>query len=226
MVDVSESHPVGDGFSRFMISWKCLSVKHKPMNIVLLFLTRDDLDAIPRVASWLSDLPPSPTLVAFANPHLALHPDHTQLSLEKQILAAMRSSIVPAAERMDLEMQLQKRWMAVPRDVLIEELDRIFKPLGGLSTKNGLMVLSESFMADRLPELLTKLRPAWPVNIPIGQYILVFPNQIPEPRPVGRPKGRVMDPETKKRLQASLAKAREIKRARKLAEQKKAEATA
>lgn len=193
------------------------------MNLVFLFLTRDDLAAIPRISQWLNDQGPINAFIAYVNPHLAINPDHTQVALEKQILAAMRSTIVPSNERMELEMTLQKRWMQIPRDVLLAQFDELFAPLGGLSTKNGLNVLNECFTADRLPELLTKIRPAWPRNIPLGEYVLVFPNQIPEPRPVGRPPGKVMDPEKKRKLQASLARAREAKKAKKLAEQQNQE---
>lgn len=190
------------------------------MNLVFLFLTRDDLDSIPRISQWINEQGPVEAVIAFVNPHLAINPTPDQVELENRILAAMRSTIVPGNERMELELVLDKRWRQIPRDRMLDHLDSLFAPMGGISTKTGLNVLTECFTADRLPELLTKIRPAWPRNIPLGKYILVFPNQIPEPRPVGRPPGKVMDPETKKRLQASLAKAREIKKQKKLEAQK------
>lgn len=183
------------------------------MNLVFLFLTRSDLDAIPRIGSWLNTLPPHPTVVAFVNPHLAIDPSAEQVSLESRILDAMRSTLVASSDRLSLEMSLQQRWMQIPRDVLVGQLEVIFRPFG-VTTKTGLVVLSESFQADRLTELLTKIRPAWPPQIPLGEFLLVFPNQIPEPRSAGRPPGKVMDPEKKRRLQESMAKAREAKKAK------------
>lgn len=194
------------------------------MNLVFLFLTRADLDSIPRISSWLNDQQRIGALVAFVNPHLAIDPSDEQVGLENRILEAMRSSLITSDERLSLEMILNKRWMQIPRHTMVEQLELIFSPFG-ITTKTGLVVLSESFQADRLPELLTKIRPAWPPQIPLGQYVLVFPNQLPVPRPAGRPTGKVMDPEKKRKLQESMAKAREKKKAKRLAQQQTAAPT-
>jgi len=177
------------------------------MNLVFLFLSRSDLNSIPRIKNWLNEMGKVDNVVAFVNPHLAIDPSDEQVSLENRILSAVQATIVHDSERMSLELTLQKRWMQIPREVMLEQFDKIFEPFG-LSTKMGVTVLNESFQADRLPELLTKLRPAWPREIPLGSFVLVFPNQVPEPKTAGRPPGPVKDPEAKKKMLANLAKAR------------------
>lgn len=178
-----------------------------PMNLIFLFLTRNDLNAIPRIKHWLNNMEKVTTVAAFVNPHLAIDPSDEQVGLEDRILNAVQATIVHDSERMNLELTLQKRWMQIPREVMLEQFDKIFEPFG-LSTKMGVTVLNESFQADRLPELLTKLRPAWPKEIPLGSFVLVFPNQIPEPKVAGRPPGPVTDPVKKQRMLDNLAKAR------------------
>lgn len=147
------------------------------MNVVFLFLTRADLASIPKIPQWLNEQK-ARNVIALVNPHLALDPTDDQVALEKQILDSMKVEDMAEA-RITLELTLQKRWMQVPRDVLLGQLDLIFKPFG-LTTKTGVVVLSESFQSDRLPELLTKIRPAWPAQIPGGEFVLVFANQVPD----------------------------------------------
>jgi len=186
------------------------------MNIVFLFLTRADLAAIPNIPGWLNEQPKIESLLAFCNPHLAIDPSPHQISLEDRIVAFSKAPPVPAQpaetddpaqERLTLELELQKRWMQIPRIVMIEQLEKIFSPIG-MSAKAGLTILNESFQADRLPELLTKLRPAWPSAIPLGSYVLVFPNQIPPKRAPGRPPGPQVDPAKRARMLANMEKAR------------------
>jgi hypothetical protein len=182
------------------------------MNVVFLFLTRSDLDAVPRISHWLEQQDGAPhTVLAFVNPHLAIDPSPDQVGLENRILDSMRASLITDDERMMLEMTLQKRWMQIPRDVMVSQLEHLFEPFG-LTTKTGLVILSESFQADRLSELLTKMRPAWPSAIPLGQFALIFANQVPQKREAGRPPGPVKDPEKRKTMLENLAKAREAKK--------------
>lgn len=199
------------------------------MNVVFLFLTRADLASIPRIPQWLTDQK-AKNVIAFVNPHLALDPTDEQVALEKQILDSMKVEDMAEA-RITLELTLQKRWMQVPRDILLGQFDVIFKPLG-LTTSAGLVVLSESFQSDRVPELLTKIRPAWPSQIPGGEFVFIFPNQIPVRDVPASPqelkqveeqkvvtteiqkKGRKpMTEEHKQKLRDSMAKAREQKKA-------------
>jgi len=177
------------------------------MNLVFLFLTRSDLDSIPRIKNWLNDMGKVDVVTAFVNPHLAIDPSEDQLKLENKIIEAMQSTLIVPEERISMELDLQKRWMQIPREVMLAQLDKIFAPFG-ISTQMGLTVLNESFQADRLPELLTKLRPAWPRQIPLGSFVLIFPNQIPEEKPAGRPPGKVTDPAKLEKMRANLANAR------------------
>ena len=179
------------------------------MNFVFLFLTRTDLDAMPRIDPWLLQHDGAPhTMLAFVNPHLAINPEPEQVALENQILDAMRSNLITDADRMNLEMTLQKRWMQIPRDVMVAQIEKLFEPFG-ITQTSGLTILNESFQADRIPELLTKIRPVWPTAlIPLGQFILVFPNQIPVKGKAGRPPGPVKDPAKRAKMLANLEKAR------------------
>lgn len=182
------------------------------MNVVFLFLTRSDLNAIPRIPSWLNQQGKIEAVLAFVNPHLAIDPSSDQVSLENHILSVIGKEDSDE-ERIALEMAMTKRWMQIPREVLIGQLKSLFVQMGNLA-EQGLNVLSESFYPDRLSELLTKLRPAWPAQIPMGQFVLVFPNQLPEVN-VGRPPGKIEDPEKKKAAQDRMAKAREAKNKKK-----------
>jgi hypothetical protein len=195
------------------------------MNLVFLFLTRSDLDSIPRIKNWLNDMGKVDVVTAFVNPHLAIDPSEDQVKLENKIIEAMQSTLIVPEERISMELDLQKRWMQIPREIMLAQLDKIFEPFG-ISTKVGLTVLNESFQADRLPELLTKLRPAWPRQIPLGSFVLIFPNQIPEAKPAGRPKGKVKDPVQLAKMQANLANAREERKKKRIAAQKAAEEAA
>jgi len=195
------------------------------MNLVFLFLTRSDLDSIPRIKNWLNDMGKVDVVTAFVNPHLAIDPSEDQLKLENKIIEAMQSTLIVPEERISMELDLQKRWMQIPREVMLTQLDKIFQPFG-ISTQMGLTVLNESFQADRLPELLTKLRPAWPRQIPLGSFVLIFPNQIPEEKPAGRPKGKVKDPVQLEKMRANLANARDKRKKNRLAAQKAAEEAA
>lgn len=182
------------------------------MNVVFLFLSRADLNAIPRIPAWLNQQGKIEAVLAFVNPHLAINPTDDQVALEDQILKAMNFSGTEEENkrvqesRMTMEMTLQQRWMQIPRDVLMEQIDKLFEPLR-ISTKSGVVVFTECFQADRLTEMLTKIRPAWPKAIPFGGFMLVYPNQIPETA-VGRPKGKIQDPVKLKIAQDRMAKAR------------------
>jgi len=103
------------------------------MNLVFLFLSRSDLNSIPRIKNWLNEMGKVDNLVAFVNPHLAIDPSEDQVSLENRILSAVQATIVHDSERMSLELTLQKRWMQIPREVMLEQFDKIFEPFG-LST--------------------------------------------------------------------------------------------
>lgn len=182
------------------------------MNVVFLFLSRADLNAIPRIPAWLNQQGKIEAVLAFVNPHLAISPTEDQVALEDQILKAMNFSGTEEENRrvqesrMTMEMTLQQRWMQIPRDVMMGQIDTLFSPLH-LSTSGGVVVFSESFQADRLTEMLTKIRPAWPKAIPFGGFMLVYPNQIPEGS-IGRPKGKIQDPEKLRIAQERMAKAR------------------
>jgi hypothetical protein len=195
------------------------------MNLVFLFLTRSDLDSIPRIKNWLNDMGKVDVVTAFVNPHLAIDPSEDQVKLENKIIEAMQSTLIVPEERISMELDLQKRWMQIPREIMLAQLDKIFEPFG-ISTKVGLTVLNESFQADRLPELLTKLRPAWPRQIPLGSFVLIFPNQIPEEKPAGRPPGKVTDPVKLEKMRANLANAREQRKKNRIQAQKPAEEAA
>lgn len=188
-----------------------VGITSSEMNLVFLFLTRDDLAAIPRISPWLSEMPEKHTVWALVNPHLAIDPSPEQVGLEDQIIRLVSSPQghpdTDGSDRINLELMMQKRWMQIPRDVMLDRMDEVFRPFG-ITRTTGLVTLSESFQSDRLPELLMKMRPAWPANIPLGQFVLVFPNQIPHRRGAGRPPGRVIDEAKRAKMRANLEKAR------------------
>lgn len=148
---------------------------------------------------------------AMANPHLALDGDEEQVKLENDILATVHSANGESSARLGLELALQKKWMAIPRDQFEKKIETLFKPLGLKPA-----ILNESFQADRLPELLNKIRPVWPKEIPLGEFLLIFPSQIPAKRGPGRPAGSTTK-EKPGRTAAQLANDERLRQRRKTA---------
>src|SRR5688572_8119853 len=80
------------------------------MNLIFLFLTRSDLDSIPRIKNWLNNMGKVDVVTAFVNPHLAIDPSEDQVKLENKIIEAMQSTLIVPEERISMELDLQKRW--------------------------------------------------------------------------------------------------------------------